>query len=45
MNCRYCGASGAEVGVGDDGLCIDAYKCEERHDLMDDDGARALEES
>lgn len=42
MNCRYCGASGAEVGIGDDGLCIDAYKCEERHEQQAE--AQALEE-
>lgn len=40
MNCRYCGASDESVGVGDDGLCIDAYKCEERHDMQAQDQAR-----
>jgi hypothetical protein len=30
--CSYCGA-GPNVGIGDDGMCINEYKCQERYDM------------
>lgn len=31
--CSFCGASGATIGIGDDGMCINVYKCQERRDM------------
>lgn len=31
--CSFCGASGATIGIGDDGRCINVYKCQERRDM------------
>ncbi len=33
--CSFCGAHGPEIGIGDDGMCINVYKCQERHDLRE----------
>lgn len=33
--CSFCGASGEAVGIADDGLCINGYKCQERHDQLE----------
>ena len=32
--CSFCGASGETVGIGDDGMCINVYACQERHDQL-----------
>lgn len=33
--CSFCGATGATVGIGDDGMCINVYACQERHDQQE----------
>lgn len=33
--CSFCGATGATIGIGDDGICINVYKCQERHDQLE----------
>jgi hypothetical protein len=34
--CSFCGASGPTVGIGDDGMCINTYKCQERYEVRED---------
>lgn len=33
--CTFCGASGPTIGIGDDGMCINVYNCQERHDARE----------